>query len=127
MSERRAAGFTLVEVLAALAILAIACTFAFRALSGGFYWLDRDGNELHAILLARTELARVGHDIPLRDGEVEGRAADGFSWRIAITPFGRPVAGIAGHRVVVAVGWGEGWQVRRVDLDTVRLGPAAGG
>jgi general secretion pathway protein I len=127
MTERRQAGFTLVEVLVSLAILALACGFAFRAFSGGLYWFGRDGNEEHAVLLAQTELARVGHDIPLQDGIAEGHAADGFSWRIAITPYGRPFAGVQGHLVAVAVDWDEGRQGWRVQIDTVRLGVAGGG
>jgi general secretion pathway protein I len=127
MTETRRAGFTLIEVLVALAILAIAATFAFRAISGGLHWFDRGGIEQRAVLAAEAELARVGHDLPLQDGAIDGRAAGGFSWHIAITPYGSPVAGVQGHRIDVEVGWDEGRQWRRVRLETVRLGLAAGG
>jgi hypothetical protein len=36
--------------------------------------------------------------------------------------FGGGPGGLVGHRVVVTVGWSEGWQRREVRLDTVRLG-----
>jgi prepilin-type N-terminal cleavage/methylation domain-containing protein len=126
MTEDRQAGFTLIEVLVALAILAIASAFAFRAISGGLYWLDRDGAEEHAVRVAEAELARVGQDLPLRDGSIDGHTARGYSWQIAITPAGLPGGGVQGHRVAVTVVWNEGRQARRVRLESVRLGFADG-
>jgi general secretion pathway protein I len=124
MTERVARGFTLVEVLVALAILALTFTFAYHAMSGGLGRLADDSRSERAVLLAHSQLARVGQDIALIDGETDGRAADGFSWQIRITPYGRAVGGLAGHRVVVDVAWKNGEQVRRVQLETMRLGPA---
>jgi general secretion pathway protein I len=124
MTERRASGFTLVEVLVALAILALTFTFAYRAMSGGLGRLADDSRSERAVLLARSQLARVGHDIALIDGETGGRAADGFSWQVRIAPYGRAVGGLAGHLVVVDVAWLDGREMRRVRLETMRLGPA---
>ena len=126
MIDDREAGFTLIEVLVALAILAIAAAFAFRAISGGLYWLDRDGAEDYAVRVAEAELTRVGQDLPLRDGSIDGRTVQGYSWRIAITPTGLRGGGVEGHRVAVTVVWNEGRQARRVRLETVRLGFADG-
>ena len=126
MTERRCAGFTLIEVLVALAILAITFGFAFRAFSGGAYLLDRDGYEERAVLRARSELARIGRDIPLQDGETDGRSAGGFAWKVTITPFGSAAGGLLGHQVAVEVGWREGREERRIQLQTIRLGLADG-
>ena len=120
----RARGFTLVEVLVALAILALTCVFAYRAMSGGLGRLSDDGAAEQAVLVARTQLARVGGDLALADGETTGRAAGGYSWRLRISPYGIPEGGLAGHRVVVDVGWKSGKLAREVRLETVRLGPA---
>ena len=124
MTDGRAGGFTLVEVVVALAILALTFTFAYRAMSGGLGRLADDGAAEQAVLVARSQLARIGSDIALADGETDGRAEGGFAWRIVITPYGRPAGGLAGHRVVVDILWRGGTTARRVRLETVRLGAA---
>ena len=126
MTERAQSGFTLIEVLVALAIVAIAFVVALGIFTGGLSRLDHDHNVQYALLVAQSELARVGQDIALQDREIDGPAdsqgEDGFTWHIAIAPYGGGPGGLFGHRVVVTVGWNEGWQKREVRLDTVRLG-----
>jgi general secretion pathway protein I len=133
MSSRRptgrSAGFTLIEVLVALAVLAITFGFAFRALSGGFDWLDRSGHDRTGLLIAETMLARVGHDIALQPGLATGRTADGFSWAIDAAPYGDvsrlPAGRLIGYQVQVTVSWTERHRARQVHLTTLQLGPKA--
>jgi general secretion pathway protein I len=126
MTERAQSGFTLIEVLVALAIVAIAFVVALGIFTGGLSRLDHDHNVQYALLVAQSELARVGQDIALQDREIDGsvdsQGEDGFTWHIAIAPYGGGPGGLFGHRVVVTVGWNEGWQKREVRLDTIRLG-----
>jgi general secretion pathway protein I len=121
-------GFTLVEVLVALAIVAVAFAVSLGILSGGLTRLDHDHNVQHALLVAQSELARVGQDIPVADRQIDGESADGFAWRIAITSYAAAAGGLAAHDVVITVGWREGWRPREVRLETVRLAvlPAGG-
>ena len=126
MSKGRPGGFTLIEVLVALAILALTFTFAYRAMSGGLGRLGEDSRSERAVLLAQSQLARVGREIALADGDIAGRAAGDYSWQIRIAPYGPAEGGLAGHRVLVLVGWHDRGQARQVRLETVRLGPAGG-
>jgi general secretion pathway protein I len=123
------AGFTLIEVLVALAVLAITFGFAFRALSGGFDWLDRSGHDRTGLLIAETVLARVGHDIPLQLGQTTGRTADGFSWAIDTAPYGNvsrlPAGRLIGYQVDVTVSWTERHRAQQVRLTTLQLGRKA--
>jgi general secretion pathway protein I len=120
--KRGIEGFTLVEVLLALAIVAVAFAFALNVFSGGLSRLGHDHNVQHALLVAQSQLARVGRDIALRDGEIVGPGSDEYAWRISIAPYGGGAGGLLGHRVVVSIGWTEGLHRREVHLDTVRLG-----
>ncbi len=121
MSDRRPAGFTLVEVLVALAILAVSFGFAMGAFSGRLSGLEHDRKMERAVLIARSALARVGHDIPFQGREMAGEGQDGFSWRLDSTPYGGDAGGLRGYRIVVTVGWKEGRRQREVRLETVRL------
>jgi general secretion pathway protein I len=124
-------GFTLIEVLVALAILAITFGFGFRALSGGFDRLNRDQRSANALLLAQSTLARVGYDIALEDGAVDGRTPDGFAWRIETVPYGDTQdllpGRLIGHRVNVTIAWSERHQRREVRLTSLLLGPKGQG
>ena len=78
-----------------------------------------------ASLLARSQLARVGTELPIEVGSVEGEV-DGMRWRTAIT-LAEPAkeqSELAGYWVEVTVAWGEDQQSRQLTLTTLRIGPA---
>ncbi len=128
MAERteRSAGFLLVEVLVALAILALVAGFAFQAFSGAFGWLDRSHRSATALAIAQSTLDRVGNEIAISDGRISGRTADGYAWQVDIAPYQAalvPTSGpIAGYVVRVTVGWSVLGTMRQVQLTTLRLG-----
>jgi general secretion pathway protein I len=80
-----------------------------------------------ALLVAKSELAAVGSEIPLAPGRSSGQAGD-MVWRVEITPYADGVDSAATGgllRVAVAVGPRAGG-TDLVELDSLRLGPAAG-
>jgi type II secretion system protein I len=121
-------GFTLIEVLVALAILAVVFGFAMESLSGSFYWQERSHQDEIATLVAQETMARVGHDIPLKNGRVDGRTAGGYAWQVDISAYGDATAAararLIPHRIDVIVGWTEGNFLHRLRLTGLRLAPA---
>lgn len=121
------AGFTLVEVLVALAILAVGFSYGFRALSNNFLALDRSGRDQAALALAENLLEAIGHDVPLRDGTTGGQTPEGLAWQVKISPYGDAETAargrLVGHLVDVTAGFPR---ARPTHLVSVRLGIKAG-
>lgn len=84
--RRRAPGFTLIEIILAFAIFALAAGALFQSFSTGLRATEVGDRQGAAVLAARSLLDRVGIDIPLAAGEKSGRTDDGMAWRIAIGP-----------------------------------------
>ena len=85
-SRRRAAGFTLLEVLVAFTILAVALVALLRAFSSGLRGLDAAAAATAALQHARSKIEEVGTLIPLEAGVQEGTFEDGTQWRVVIEP-----------------------------------------
>jgi type II secretion system protein I len=89
----RAAGFTLLEVLIALAIFAMAAqavVWVFAEQSAGIARAER---MQQATALARNTFDRLGHDLPLRDGQQGGDGGNDLHWQMRIAPYQGTVAG----------------------------------
>jgi prepilin-type N-terminal cleavage/methylation domain-containing protein len=109
-------GFTLIETLVALVIVAIGFGFAFTALPAGL------GAQDHARHLdAAASLAQSLLDLP--PASLQGEEA-GFAWRIDTSPLGTTssVAALRAHIVRVNVHWQEGGNDRSIAVQSVRLG-----
>lgn len=129
MSASRADGFTLLEVLVALAIAGLALIAFFRAGGDSLMAVDTAGRAEEAVERARSHLAALGADAPLAPGETEGDDGGGYRWRLRITPVSTwqaPPAAATLFDVEVAISWRGHDHNRAVVLKTARLGgPAA--
>jgi general secretion pathway protein I len=129
LRRSRAEGFTLVEVLVALAILALSLTLILRTLSSGLFYQQRAKMLAEATLQAQSLLARIGADLPLVPGRVEGETASALSWQIEIAPYGdtadRRAWPAAAYTADVRVYAGRPSAEPLVQFTTIRLGPAA--
>ena len=77
-------GFSLIEVLVALAILGIALGAMMPRISLGSLAAERASRTEEAVLLAEQLLTEAGRTIPLPSKEAaEGRTPAGFSWRLS--------------------------------------------
>ncbi|WP_315770074.1 MULTISPECIES: type II secretion system protein [unclassified Bradyrhizobium] len=123
------AGFTLVEVIVALAMLSLGLTLVMGLFSTGLSRTGMAERVAGAVALAQSLMAQVGNSIPLRTETRDGAAANGYRWRLAMQPY-RPVQGgdarpVELYQVSVEIGWQEGQDPRSYALSTLRLGPRA--
>lgn len=122
----RTRGFTLLEILVALTILAVALGAILQSLSSGLRSLGAAEAHAMALMHARSQLAKVGSLIPLEPGEETGAASE-FEWTVSVSRFelpeGRLVAdpALVPYQLDVSVTWPRGG---RVELTTIRVGPA---
>jgi len=132
MNARRQTGYTLIEVIIAFAILAIALTMLLGILSNAtrqVRWADDAGR---AALHAESLLAQVGVGEPLREGHTEGAFESGrYRWAMEIAPWRDPEAppttqpvdlgAPALYAVDLRVEWGDGGPRDRLQLQSLRL------
>jgi len=116
-------GFTLLEVLVALAILSLAIVAAVQGFAQGLRLLKLAGDHQHAALIADQKLHEVIEPSEGRQTGTEGT----FTWERTTTVVEAPDLNPSGaparwhvYRIAVAVRWGG----RQVELDTLRTVPA---
>ena len=73
-------GYSLIEVLVAFSILAMALSVLFRIFSTGLNNVGVASEYSLAVLVAESKLASPGVSEPLRPGRSEGIEAERFSW-----------------------------------------------
>jgi general secretion pathway protein I len=133
MSGRSDAGFTLLEVVVALVIAALALIVLFRAGGDGLSAADSASRAEQAVERAQSHLAAVGNGVALAPGEDAGDDGAGYRWHLRITPRARwQLPGTNGATgatmtlfdVEVAVTWPGRDHARAIVLRTERIGTA---
>ncbi len=131
---RRDDGFTLLEVLVAFAIAALALGVLFEGAVGGLRSTRVADRTEEALSRAQSHLAAVGQGMPLGPGTQEEDDGGGYYWSVRIRPLRSAVstsARIVLYAVQVTESWSEGRSsgadtTRSVVLRTERLGVAHG-
>src|SRR5260370_3718660 len=82
------AGFTVVEVVMALTILALALGVLLNVMSNSIRQTGQAETAAEAGSLAQSLLAKIGTELPLRDGQITGQSDRGFRWRVQIDAYG---------------------------------------
>jgi general secretion pathway protein I len=137
----RERGFTMLEVLVAFVIAALALGALYQGAIGGLFATSVAGRTDEAITRAQSHLAVLGRGMTLVPGETDGDDGGGYRWRLSIRP-GLTVPVAAGDAAVQArkpraavydvsvwISWpGRGGDTREVRLDSARLAilPQAG-
>ena len=129
-------GFTLLEVVVALAIAGLALVGLFRAGSGGLVSVDTAARAEEAVQRAQSHLAAVGRDAALVEGELTGDDGGGYRWALRVRPLtarqslapnGVTPITTTLFNVEVAISWPGRAGERSVTLRTLRLGTAGNG
>ncbi|MBI4011917.1 MAG: prepilin-type N-terminal cleavage/methylation domain-containing protein [Candidatus Rokubacteria bacterium] len=125
-APREQGGFTLIEVLVALVILAVAVLAALQLFGGGLRLARASADHLEATLLASQKLAELGFQ-PLEEGTTDGTEGE-YRWTLHVVPDAslspeepdpvrQPAVRLA--RVSVDVRWGKNRHVELVTLRTL--------
>ena len=114
-------GFTLLEVMIALAILALVGVAFLRAQASSVRLVNESVQVSLATLLAKEKMAEMEGEQNLEPGKKSGTSEEAwmtFRWEQKVTPADIPLL----RKLEVAVSWMEGGGERRVEF-TRYLGP----
>jgi general secretion pathway protein I len=119
----RTDGFTLLEILVALVIFALAFGVLAQIIQTGLRQSAGARSITAATLLAQSELARVGVEVPLRAGPADGETETGMRWHTEVELIERPNENqsLATYQVQVTVTWGPS-PADQLTLTTLRTG-----
>ena len=120
-------GFTLIEVLVALTILAVSLTVLLGIFGHSLARNAESQSRMAARTLASSLIAQAESSASLSMGVVTGRAAPDLAWRIDVRPFGtdedqQSWPGVAAQ-ISATVVWGERGPGQTLTLSTLRLLP----
>ena len=121
-ASRASDGFTLLEALIAITILALSLSALLSLYSTGLRGVASIDDHMRARLLAQSVMAELSYDRGLRPGRVQGHS-DPFTWSLTVTPFeeaepSRQSTPWSLHHLAVTVSWPHG---RQIELQTLRM------
>ena len=126
-ARRNDRGFTLIEIVVSLLVLALASAVIFEGFSLGFRNARTADDFAQAVLIAQSKLAPQGIETPLAPGRESGEELDRFSWAVTVAPVeviddpGATPSALQPFVVDVDVSWNDGGTERTVSLSTLRL------
>ena len=137
-TRRRAAGFSLLEVLAAFVILALVATALFRLFSGSLANASAAEEWSRALLLAESQLELAASAQPLKESTERGTDSTGsIQWETSVVAYAPPDANPDAERAAELLGTrllrvttevrfpGAVSGERKLSLTTVKLAPRA--
>ena len=115
-------GFTILELLVAFAIMAIALGMLYRAAGGNVRAVGEMERYQRATVLAESILAM--RDAIPESGWTETGSVAGFDWRVITAPYGTEInapTAIPLHEVRVVVAWpGGSGRLQQLEVATLR-------
>ncbi|HTZ69800.1 MAG TPA: prepilin-type N-terminal cleavage/methylation domain-containing protein [Acetobacteraceae bacterium] len=129
------AGFTLLEVIIAFAISALAVGLLYEGATGGLAATASAEKTAEALLLAQSHLSAIGHGDVIAAQTTSGVDGDGYTWHLDVKSIGtremnlddsdrandtKPTNAVL-YDVKVTISWQDGPRNRSVTLDTHRF------
>lgn len=124
---RRASGFTLLEVLVALSILALSLGVLMQSFGRASQTASVTEDFRRALMTAESQLALATTSMEGNSFNDAGVVDDRYSWNVTSEQFeqtestGRPLAKNP-SLVTIEVSWNDNDRLRMVSLSTIRLG-----
>ncbi len=112
-------GFTLLETVVAMAILALSFAALLRGVSTDLRLVDRGQEQTLALLYAKSKMDEVMAWSDLSAGQWQGSYDDGFRWRVSVIPENEGLPAARLYSIMVSVG--RNLDTNPVRLDTSRL------
>jgi general secretion pathway protein I len=117
-------GFSLIEIIAALLILAIAFAALMQVAGGSISLTNNAADHAQAALWARSMLDSAGVEKKLQAGTSQGKFDDQYHWRMTVQPYQLSDAGgntpMQIFKLDLDVMWG-GRRERTAHFSTLRL------
>jgi general secretion pathway protein I len=125
-SPRRAAGWSLIEAVVALAILALALGTTYQVLSAAARRAALVQHYAEALALAESKLAEAATGAALIRGAQSGITEQRFEWLRSVEPYSSDdelaePPEVVRYRIKVEVRWALDGQQRSLALSSVRL------
>jgi general secretion pathway protein I len=117
-------GFTLLEVLVALAILSVSLAVLLAAFSQGLSYARENATEADARALAQSLVAQALTTPNPAFGDTEGQSA-AMHWSVHIVPYGAGDDQVAwqkrAQQISATISWANSGRTRSISLTTLRL------
>lgn len=118
-------GFTLIEVLVALAILATVLGVAYAVFSDSLQRTQTNDHRRTAAMYAQSKLALVGSETTLENEPRTGVFDNRFTWSLSVSDYGDDTDHenwpLAAKLVALTVSWADGSKDHGFTISTLRL------
>lgn len=127
ISRTLSAGFTLIETLVAVSVLAICLTVIFELFSGGLKSSGLSGEYTRGVFYAREKMEEILLLNKLENGIFQGDFEDPFRWKAEVVRLERTEkeedAGLPfdAFAVKVDVAWDIGGRERHFEISTIKI------